>query len=122
VKIHSKIFKLLLSNYSVSGGLLAALAPVGTGRHRSLPGTTGTGTDTNRPGLFYGVIDTHFVLNGPKRYDILKILIKYAIKQPGTVGAGLVPIQSGQGRSLPVGVGWGRLGPVGAGADTRSPR
>jgi len=60
------------------------------------------------------VIDTQVVLNVPKRYDFLKILIKYvikykirinyAIKQPGTVGAGLVPVCAGRFR--------GRLAPV----------
>ena len=75
-------------------------------------------TGTDRPGLFYDVFDKNFVLNGPKRYDILKILIKNIIKQPGPVGAGLVPVQSGQGRSVPVGAGagWCRSVPVGAGA------
>ena len=82
-------------------GLSAAPAPDGTNRHRTAP----IGTD--RPGLFYEVFDTHFVFNSPKRHDILKILIKYVIKQPG-------PVQSGQGRSVPV--------PVGAGAGTGSPR
>jgi hypothetical protein len=63
----------------------------GTDMHRTAPGTTGTGTNRHRPtltglgqhktandlpGLFYDVIDTHFVLNGPKRYENLKILIK----------------------------------------------
>jgi hypothetical protein len=72
----------------------------GTGRYR--PDWTGIG----RPGLFYGVFDTHFVLNSSIRYDILKILINHAIKQPGPVGAALLPVQSGQGRSVPVGAGW----------------
>jgi hypothetical protein len=77
-------------------------APIDPDRHK-------TGTD--RPELFYDVFDTYFVLNGPKRYDILKILIKYkmsinyVIKQPGPVGTSLVPVQSGQGRSGPVGTG-----------------
>jgi hypothetical protein len=57
-------------------------------------------TGTDRPGLFYDVFDTHFVLNSPKRYDILKILIKYVIKQPGPVVAGPV-------RSRPVCAGGG---------------
>ena len=78
-------------------------------------------TGTDRPGLFYDVFDKNFVLNSPKRYDILKILIKNIIKQPGPVGAGpvrsglvvpvgagLKPVQSGQGRSLPVVAGEGR--------------
>jgi hypothetical protein len=36
----------------------------------------------------------------------LKILIKNIIKgtRPGPVGAGLVPVQSGQGKSVPIGV------------------
>jgi hypothetical protein len=42
--------------------------------------------------------------------------IENVIKQPGPVGAGLAPIQSGQGRSVPVGAGAGwcrcRLVPV----------
>jgi hypothetical protein len=72
---------------------LRSVSDTGAGRHW-------TGTD--RPVLFYGVIDTQVVLNGPKSYDILKILIKYvikykmsinyAIKQPGPVDAGPVPI------------------------------
>jgi hypothetical protein len=33
----------------------------------------------------------------------LKILIKNVIKKPGPVGAGLVPVQSGRCRSVPVG-------------------
>ena len=47
----------------------------------------------------------------------MKILIKNVIKQPGPVGAGLVPVQSGQGRSVPVGAGagWCRSVPVWAG-------
>ena len=36
---------------------------------------------TNRPGWFYYVFDTHVVLNNPKRYDILKILIKIVLDQ-----------------------------------------
>ena len=32
---------------------------------------------TDRPGLFYEVFNNHLVLNGPKRYDILKFLIKH---------------------------------------------
>jgi hypothetical protein len=42
--------------------------------------------------LFYDVFDKNFVLNSPNRHDILKILIKNVIKQPGPVGAGLVPV------------------------------
>jgi hypothetical protein len=98
-------------------------------RHRSAPAPTGPDrhppaltrldrhkTGTDRPGLFYDDFDTHFVLNSQKRYDILKILIKYVIKQPGPVGACLVPVQSGQGRSVPAGAGadWYRSGPFGA--------
>jgi hypothetical protein len=55
-----------------------------------------TGPAQDRPGYFYDVFDTHFVKNRPKRYDILKILIKNVIKQPGPVGVGLgqlVPVQ-----------------------------
>jgi hypothetical protein len=82
---------------------------VQTGTDRHLPAQNGldrnkTGTDWS--GLFYDVFDAHFVLNSPKRYDILKILIKYVIKQPGPVGVGLVPVgiglvpvQSGRCRS-----------------------
>jgi hypothetical protein len=72
-------------------------APVGTGdyrhRHRHQPATAPTGTD--RPGLFYDIFDTHFVLNSQKRHDILKILIKNVIKQPRPVGAGLVLFYDG---------------------------
>jgi hypothetical protein len=65
--------------------------------------------------LFNGVIVTHFLLNGTKRYDILKILIKYKIqsenqlriKQPGPVSAGLVPIRAGLCQSGAVGAGAG---------------
>jgi hypothetical protein len=78
----------------------------GTYRHRPAPTDTGrhlpTQTGTDRPGLFYDVFDTHFVLNNTKRYEILKILIKYVIKQPGPVLC----------RSSPVKAGWGRLVPV----------
>ena len=46
--------------------------------------------------------------------------INYAIKQPWPVGAGLVPVQSGQGRSVPVGdaagAGTDRFRPVPTGA------
>jgi hypothetical protein len=96
---------------------LRSVSGTGTGRHRGLPAPTGPDRQkygTDRPGLFYDVFDTHFVLNSPKRYDILKILIKYVIKQPGPVGAGLVLVQSGQGRSVPIGAaaGWCRSGPV----------
>jgi hypothetical protein len=85
--------------YSVSCGLSAAPAPTG-------PDRTGSAQDRHRPArVVYVVFDTHFVLNSPKRYDILKILIKNVIKQPGPVVAGLVPIQSGQGRSVPMPVG-----------------
>jgi hypothetical protein len=45
--------------------------------------------------LFYDVFDAHFVLNSPKRYDILKIIIKNVIKQPEPVGAG--PVRTGRG-------------------------
>ena len=94
-------------------------------RHRpALIGLDRYKSGADRPGLFYGVIDTQVVLNGPKRYDILKILIKYVIKykmrinyaiiEPGSVGAGLVPVHSGQGQSVPVGAG--------VGAGTGSPR
>jgi hypothetical protein len=38
--------------------------------------------------------------------------IKNVIKQPGPVDAGLVPVQSGQGRSVPVGAGAVRCRPV----------
>jgi hypothetical protein len=50
--------------------------------------------------------------------------IKNVKKQPGPVGAGLVPVQSGQGRSVSVVAGLGRSGPVsvGAGDGTDSPR
>jgi hypothetical protein len=116
--------------YSVSCDLSAAPGPVGTGDHQSCTGTdpdrpihvpTGTGTYRHRPawtgldrhktgtdrsGYFYDVFDTHFVLNSPKRYDILKILIKNVIKQSGHVGAGLcrcrlVPVGVGRRRGLP---------------------
>jgi hypothetical protein len=53
--------------------------------------------------LFNDIFDTPFVLNSPKRYDILKILIRNVIKQPGPVGAGLVPVSAGLGRSIPTG-------------------
>jgi hypothetical protein len=72
--------KIIVYNYSVSCGLSAAPTPLCTGRHRSLPGTTGTSTGTgdyrhkpaltgldrhktgaDQPGLFY----THFVF-----YDV----------------------------------------------------
>jgi hypothetical protein len=47
---------------------------------------------------FDGVIDTHFVLNILKRYDILKknFLIKNVIEQPGPVITGQVPAVTGQ--------------------------
>jgi hypothetical protein len=92
------------SLYSVSCGLSAA------------PDGTGDGTGIDRPVLFYDVFDTHFELNSPKRHDILKILIKNVIKQPGPIGAGLVTVHSGQGLSVPVsvGAGLGRSVPVGA--------
>ena len=51
-------------------------------------------TGTDRPGLFYDDFDKNFVLNSPKRYDILKILIKNIIKQPGPVP---VPVFPGAG-------------------------
>jgi hypothetical protein len=103
-------------------------APTGTGTDRHRPVLTGLDqhkTGTDRPGLFYDVIDTNFVLNRPKRYDILKILIKNVIKQLGPVMAGLcrcrlVPVYVGPGRSGPVGAGAGcprrRLYPVPTGA------
>jgi hypothetical protein len=74
------------------GLLVPAPAPTGqTGinrpdRHQpARPAPTGqTGTNrpdrrkagTDLPGLFYGVIDTHFLLNGPKRYDTKNKIIK----------------------------------------------
>jgi hypothetical protein len=67
-------------------------AQTGTNRHRHLPaGLDRYKTGTDRPGLFYDVFDKNFVLNSPKRHDILKILIK--------------PVSASQGRSVPVGVG-----------------
>jgi hypothetical protein len=111
-----------------------------TGDYRSAPGTTGTGTyrhipaltgldrhktGTDRPGLFYDVFDTHFVLNSPKRYNNLKFLIKNVIKKPGPVGVGPVrsgPVCADLGWSVPVGAGWCRFVPVGAGGGTGSPR
>jgi hypothetical protein len=62
-------------------------------------------TDTYRTGLFYDVFDTHFVLNSPKRYEILKILIKNVIKQPGLVLCRSGPVRAGQGRSGLIGTG-----------------
>jgi hypothetical protein len=53
------------------------------------------GLDRHKTGLFYDVFDKNFVLNSPNGHDNLKILIKNVIKQPGPVGAGLVPVQSG---------------------------
>jgi hypothetical protein len=50
--------------------------------------------------LFYDVFDTLFVLNSPKTYDILKILIKNVIKQPGPVGAGIVPVGADAGAGI----------------------
>jgi hypothetical protein len=52
--------------YSVSCGLSAAQAPVGTGdyRHRHRPALTGMDrpkTSTDRPGLFYDVFDKNFL-------------------------------------------------------------
>ncbi len=79
-------------------------APTGTDRHRPAP----TGLD--QPGLFYDVFDKNFVLNGQKRYDILKIIIINIIKQPGPVGAGLV--RSGPVCAVGAGVGWCRSVPV----------
>jgi hypothetical protein len=70
---------------------------------RFVSGTDRYKTGTHRPGLFYDVFDKNFVLKSTKTYDILKILIKKVIKQPGPVGAGLMPVRSGQGRSVPVG-------------------
>jgi hypothetical protein len=84
---------------------LRSVSGDGTGRHRHLPAHTGpdwTGPAQDRPGLSYEVFDKNFVLNSPNRHDILKILIKIVIKQPGPVGAGLVPVQSGQCRSVSV--------------------
>jgi hypothetical protein len=98
-----------ISYYSVSCALSAALAPVGTNRHR--PAQTGTGTyrhrpdwtGTDRPGLFYDVFDKNFVLNSPNRHDILKIPIKNVIKQPGPVWAGrcrLLPMKGRKKRCI----------------------
>ena len=52
-------------------------------------------------GRGFTVFDTQDLLNSLKRRDILKILIENVIKQPG-------PVESGQGRSVPVGPGAGR--------------
>jgi hypothetical protein len=81
-------------------------------------------TGTDRPGLFYDVFDKNFVLNSPKRHDILKILIKpvrasQGRSVPGGVGrcrgrCRLVPVGARLGRSMPV--------PVGADADAGSHR
>jgi hypothetical protein len=75
-------------------------------------------TGTDRPGLFYDVFDKNFVLNSPKRHDILKILIKPVRASQGRsvpVGVGrcrgrcrLVPVGTRLGRSMPVPVGAGR--------------
>jgi hypothetical protein len=62
-----------------------------------LTGLDRLNTGIDRPELFYDVFDKNFVLNGPKRYDIMKILIKYVIKQPRPVGAALVPVGAGTG-------------------------
>jgi hypothetical protein len=69
--------------------------------------------------LFNDVFDTHFVFNSSKRYDILKILIKNVIKQPGPVGAGLVPVDVGRCRSGPTDTDRCRPVPTGAGAADR---
>jgi hypothetical protein len=100
-------------------------AQTGTDRHRHLPAQTGpdrtgpalTGLDrhmtgTDRPGLFYDVFDKNFLNILPSRAIQYKMSTKNVIKQPGPVGAGLVPVQSVQGRSVPVGTGLGRSVPV----------
>jgi hypothetical protein len=64
-------------------------AQTGTNRHRpALTGLDRQKTGTDRPGLFNDVFDTHFVLNTPKRYDILKILIKNVMGRSVPVWAG----------------------------------
>jgi hypothetical protein len=66
-----------------------------------------SGIGTDRPGLFYDVFDKNFLNILPFWAIQYKILIKNVIKQPG-------PVQSGQGRSVPVGAGagWCRSVPV----------
>ncbi len=59
----------------MSTGFLGSVSGTGTGGRRGVPPTV-----TDRNGLYYDVFNKNFVLNGPKRYDILKILIKNIIK------------------------------------------
>jgi hypothetical protein len=116
--VDSRVKNFLYYSYSVSCGLSAAPAPVGTGDCRHQPAPTGKSTAPTGPGLFYDVFDTHFVLNSQKRYDILKILIKYVIKQTGPVRCRSC---AGSVRSRPVCADRcrSRLVPVGTGAADR---
>jgi hypothetical protein len=102
-----------LQSVSGTGDYRHQPAPTGTNRPRPALPQTGldrTGPVQDRPVLFYDVFNTYFVLKGPKRYDILKILIKYVIEQLGPVDAGLVPVQSGLCRCRLVAVWADRCG------------
>ena len=78
-------------------------AQTGNDRHRpALAGLDRHKTGTDRSGLFFDVFDTHFVLNGPKRYDVLKILIKYVIKYKMSINYVIKSINYGPGRSVPI--------------------
>jgi hypothetical protein len=80
-------------------------ASTGTGiyRHRpALPGLDRYKTGTDRPGLFYDLFDKNFQIIISFWAIQYKMSTKNIIKQPRSVDADLVPVQSGQGWSVPV--------------------